>query len=1331
MGFGVTPIRTMLALVRDTAERYPQRAAVCDAAGDLSYADLMARVESVARRLSIRRGDRIGICSNRSVDIITAQLAIWSCGGCCVPLDPQYPQQRLRSMVVIAGIDAVLIGEGAGDAVRDLEVTSLPVGGRHDSRGRPRHHTHPHEDDVAFVFFTSGTSGLPKPVLVPHVGLWNRVTWGIRFHDLGSSDRVLWKAPFCFDASVAEIYSALGSGGRVVVAPRDSERDPAQLSSTIIASGVTVMHSVPPMLRALADEPTFGACQSLRHVWSGGQILYERDARRLCARVGARLTNQYGPTEASINATAGIWRSTDVEGQPVSVGHAIDGMQAYVLTDDLREVPVGETGELYLGGVGLAHGYLGGARATAAAFVPDHLSGLSGARLYRTGDLALRLGDNDLAIVGRVDNQVKIRGFRVEPEEVAATLASHPGVADAATIAQVGKTGEISLLAYAVPRPERRQTFHGLPRVICREDLSVVSLNDHETRFLFEDIFTKNAYLRHGLSLADGDVVVDVGANIGMFMLFAFSQSRPERYIAFEPNPLAARVFRANAELYGLTAELHEVAVGAVDGQAELTSYDEFSYLSGLHADPERETALVASFLERASAHDDRIAEGLNELRELATDRLAARSEVVRVQTLSGLFADLDLDNVGLLKINVERSELAVLEGLATHDWRRIRQVALELEDTDGALEHATHLLVRQGFEVAVDEDWSVGRDQGIYYLYARPPEVTQRPATQRRMGSMPLTTEDVRDFLAQRLPTFMLPATIELVEELPMTPSGKTDVASLRRGGEAAEEPQPSSSMMSSVERRVADIWIEVLGRDRVDAQDDIFELGAHSVTVARLVARIRAAFGVRLPLKIIFQTRTLARLAAAITEALPEEAGGTTAVAAQTSDPTTAAATEFDATAGQRALWLLQQIDRGRSDYNDYHLLDLHGDLDRTRFEQSLSAAVGCQTMMRVALVYDGGVLKNVVRDDAHLELRELDLSDRDDADVDGMVRTIVNEPFDLGRPPLLRAALIGLGADRHLLVLVAHHAVCDEWSWRVLWDDVCRYYAGERVADTESAYRDFAAIERQRIDHDMEGGLRFWVDKLRGVETGRWGLPASPTQRLSGSGRRLQFTVPFADLEALRTLAARCGATAFMPFLAAYAWLLRTLITADNPVIGVPVSLRDRVELEKSVGYYVNMNAMLCSCEGNPTFAEQVERVRDAIVDADSYRWVPFDRVVKAVNPSRRGVRNPLFQSVIVQHDEKDLSRPLADGVVATERRWHNATSKFDLTLEVGLRVDRAECSLEYATDIFDDNAAETVAVIFTKLVAVCSHDPQVQLSDVFDDLRSGARSSGELT
>jgi amino acid adenylation domain-containing protein len=283
-------------------------------------------------------------------------------------------------------------------------------------------------DNLAYVIYTSGSTGRPKGVMVTHRAIANRVLWTVERHGLGAADRVLFKTPFSFDASIWELFAPLLSGGTVVVARAGGHQDAAYLVEAVREYEITVLQLVPSMLRVVLDEEGLESCVTLRRMFCGGERLTMEDQRRLEAVLpAASLHNLYGPTETAIDATS--WDCERGAGRAVMpIGQPIGNLRAYVVDAQLRPVPVGVAGELYVGGVGLARGYLGRPELTAERFVPDALSGERGARLYRTGDVARWSADGLLEYVGRADQQVKVRGFRIEPAEVETVIRLQPDV---------------------------------------------------------------------------------------------------------------------------------------------------------------------------------------------------------------------------------------------------------------------------------------------------------------------------------------------------------------------------------------------------------------------------------------------------------------------------------------------------------------------------------------------------------------------------------------------------------------------------------------------------------------------------------------------------------------------------------------------------------------------------------------------------------------------------------------------------------------------------------------------------------------------------------------
>jgi nonribosomal peptide synthetase DhbF len=302
---------------------------------------------------------------------------------------------------------------------------------------------------AAYAIYTSGSTGTPKAAVTSHESLRNLLLWMQDAYPLRASDRVLQKTPSSFDVSVWEFFWPLVCGAGLVLARPGGHRDGGYLARLINRTQVTTLHFVPSMLRAFLDEPDLEtSCGSLRDVICIGEELPADLVRSFTGRLDARLHNLYGPTEATIEVSAYTCRR-DEPGPRVPIGVPIANTEWYVLDPDYQPVPVGVTGELHLGGIGLARGYLRRPGLTADRFVPDPFG--NGSRLYRTGDLARYRADGSVDFLGRADQQVKIRGQRIEPAEIEAALRGQTGVGDAAVLARASDRGETELVAYVVP----------------------------------------------------------------------------------------------------------------------------------------------------------------------------------------------------------------------------------------------------------------------------------------------------------------------------------------------------------------------------------------------------------------------------------------------------------------------------------------------------------------------------------------------------------------------------------------------------------------------------------------------------------------------------------------------------------------------------------------------------------------------------------------------------------------------------------------------------------------------------------------------------------------
>jgi amino acid adenylation domain-containing protein len=472
----------------------PGAVAVSCGGETLTYAELHARATALARRLRARGAGpetRVGLCLERSADLVTGILGILGAGAAYVPLDPAYPAERLRFLLEDSGASLLVTRAAlrdalpafAGDVVlvengsTEYEVRSTPHTAEAEDAGSSPALSHSRTfalshsqfpDSAAYVIYTSGSTGTPKGVVVTHANVLR--LFAATEAEFGFGERDVWTLfhSFAFDFSVWEIWGALLHGGRLLVVPRDTSRDPEALRRLLAEEGVTVLSQTPSAFRRLAAaEEDAGAppVPALRCVVFGGEALEPGTLRGWTGPHGAerpRLVNMYGITETTVHVTLHALTRGDVEaGARSPVGEALGDLSLHVLDGAGEPAPLGVPGELCVGGAGVARGYLGRPGLTAERFVPDPYSGEPGARLYRSGDLGRRLAAGGVEYLGRIDQQVKVRGFRVEPGEIEAALAQHPGVREAAVLPEEA-AGERRLVAFLAVAEGERPTVAGL-----------------------------------------------------------------------------------------------------------------------------------------------------------------------------------------------------------------------------------------------------------------------------------------------------------------------------------------------------------------------------------------------------------------------------------------------------------------------------------------------------------------------------------------------------------------------------------------------------------------------------------------------------------------------------------------------------------------------------------------------------------------------------------------------------------------------------------------------------------------------------------------------------
>ncbi len=992
-----TPLVPVHVAIRKTAEERPEAVAITCGGESWSYGRLAARVRQLACHLvegGVRRGDLVGLCQRRSPDMVASMLAILETGAAYVPMDPEYPAERVRWMIEDAKMthalaDTTIAAKMLDRIAQRIDVDTLPPDEGHGFEPRDVSLS-----DMAYTIFTSGSTGRPKGVQVPHEALANFLVSMAREPGMGPEDVLLAVTTVSFDISGLELLLPLVVGGHLVIASREMALDPRLLVTAIESEGVTVMQATPVTWRMMIESGWVGSPRL--KALCGGEALPRALANELAVRC-RELWNMYGPTETTIWSTCGRIKPGD---GPVDIGKPIANTQVYIL--DAKQAPVapGQAGALFIAGKGLALGYLGQPELTREKFLPNPYAGDTGYdRMYATGDLARWLPDGRIECLGRVDHQIKLRGFRIELGEIESALSSHEGVAMAVVTLREDEPGQPRLVAYVQPSG-RQETGEGVGgrslgvgwqsqwevlfgealKQVEREGGDIGSIDAVITGWTGESGFEED--VKEWIEATVGRLkslqpcrVLEIGCGTGQILLRLAPQcaeyvgtdfiskaieSLAERTVGL---PCVSLRCQAADDFSGLPAGRFDLVVinsviqyfpdghylrDVLEGAVAVLMRGGRIFLG----DVQSAELLACHHTAHQFAQMDKMST-VGELRQRVMRRMATETELVAdpeyfravAARLPGApFADIQLRRGRrvnettayhydvILDFDSERRPARYVT--EHYEWgtdgcRSLEDITRLLDEEPGRTvavadipdaRLATDLALAAAVDAADDEAllqelapamavdavhpedlWELAEARGIavhltwlspgsigaifhpagwvrpawpeeFDVSADPTQHLREPAAGRPTAALQPAdiVSELREHLAARLPEYMLPSRIVVMDKLPLTPNGKVDRKALPAptmedfaGGVAASGRQAPPS--TPTEKKLHTIWCEVLGMEAVGIHDSFFELGGDSILSFQITARANAE-GIPLTPRLFFQHRTIAAIAAAL---------------------------------------------------------------------------------------------------------------------------------------------------------------------------------------------------------------------------------------------------------------------------------------------------------------------------------------------------------------------------------------------------------------------------------------------------------------------------------
>jgi amino acid adenylation domain-containing protein len=847
----------------------------------------------------------VGLFLERSIEMIVGVLGILKAGGAFMPLDPAYPQERLAYMVQDAQISILLTHQGLLNRLPAQNAAVLCMDTQWETITQGSTVNRPNEtgsDNLAYVIYTSGSTGKPKGVLVPHRGVCNLAREQISIFDVAPGSRVLQFASFSFDAFVSEIFMALLSGATLHMVPQDSLIPGPDLFQLFLEQAITHV-TLPPSILAVFPPTVQLALQTLI---VAGEVCPDDVARRWIDRT--RFFNAYGPTEGTVCATCAQY-TIDTQ-KFTTIGLPIANVEIYLLDAYLQPVPTGTAGELYIGGIGLAYGYLNRADLSAKRFIPHPFSSCAGERLYQTGDLAAYQSDGSLVFLGRTDRQVKLRGFRIEPEEIEAVLNNHPAVQQSSLVLQEDASGDKRLAAFVVPA--QKENDNHIKQTELWPSVAEYFIYDELLYFAMTHDERRNASYKAAINRTVKDkIVVDIGTGKDAILARFCVEGGAKRVYALEILEDVYEQAKACIQGLGLAEKIHIIhgdsttiqlpelvdvcvseIVGSIGGsegatyllndarrflkpggimvpELSTTKIAAFSLPSDLSADPGF-TTQTASYVKKVFEQvgypfDLRLC-----LKNLSPDDLVSST---------GIFEELDFTHY--IEPNYCQEMVLTVHKQARIDgflvWLNLQTIEGEeidilqeefcwlpvylpvfypgVEVTEGDSINITcsgtlsdnHLnpdyrvngcIMRKNGET-IPFDYTSFHHQQLFKENAFYQEVFLDDAIKVQKYETPpgLSVDDLRSFLKNRLPTYMLPATFITVDTLPLMPNGKVDLHMLSRYEEAYEQPSATYVPPQTVaEQTLVKIWQEVLDLEKVGIHDNFFDLGGHSLLLGRV---------------------------------------------------------------------------------------------------------------------------------------------------------------------------------------------------------------------------------------------------------------------------------------------------------------------------------------------------------------------------------------------------------------------------------------------------------------------------------------------------------------
>lgn len=1321
----------------------------------LSYKELNQLANQFARYLQdnhkVASGDKVGLMLEKSNGMMVAILGILKCGACYIPVDVNYPEDRIKYIVKDSQPRLM---------IRDADYSAFFE--KRNAYADTNLNVAIASDQLAYIIYTSGTTGYPKGVMVEHNNVVRLFKNEADLFHFNESDVWTMFHSHCFDFSVWEIFGALLFGGQLVIVPDHIAREPKEYLKLLITHKVTVLNQTPTAFNNLQHEVWESKVTGfqLRYIIFGGEMLKPAVLERWHTTFpGIKLINMYGITETTVHVTYKEITHPEIQKGTSNIGVPIPTLSCYVMNNN-RLVPYGVPGELFVGGAGVARGYLNRDKLTKERFI-DHPFN-KGERLYRTGDQVILLENGEMEYLGRLDNQVKIRGYRIELGEIENTLQKHEFIESALVIARTLNEEDKQLVAY----------------IICNETVEADELKD----FLKQSL---PSYMLPSYFISLDEFPLTVNGKIDKSALPDPSEGvlKTESGHQAPTNKTEEKVVKAWCEVLAIPESslsikdnLFEIGGDSIIAIKIINKlqkvFDEIFQLATLFEYPTPELFAryidtknaLSSFKEigpaelekfRASVEPISVKQPKEKLEKaifiLAPPR--SGSTLLRV-ILAGndqLFSPPELELAGFETMWDRKNMLSgkfefLKEGL-TRTFMELEGITVEEAKKIISGKEEDHQPTHEVYQ------WIQGKLHGRILVDKTPSYAYSLSFLQAIQGQFP---DAVFIHLVRNPQSALLSYTEAKMDQIYryQTPFNALETGEL-------EWLNCHDNILKFKQGLRPDQYIQVNYESLVKDPARTVKQLCHYIGVAyqdKMIdvygdKNVKMVDGIHKESKMIGDVKFLTSHQKIDTDSVDRwrEKGmyklssitkemayglGYTAAEIGVTIPKTAIADSYDLSSAQKRIWLLSQFKGGNQAYNMPGIYIIEGNPDHEVLESSFKNMIDRHEILRT--VYRSnqeGEIKQVIipASEAKFSLKALDYRKLSTEELHHHIQQSLEETFDLQQDLMIRGTVFHIAEGKYVMLYVIHHIAGDGWSMGILKRELFQYYNSHKRKTSVDLpllsiqYKDYTAWQLSQVrSKAYEAHRSYWLEKFSGdipvldMPTGK-NRPSEKTY--AGAVAGIQFNEKESAL--LKDLVKSKEMTLFAGLVGLVKILLHRYTDQEDIIVGSPIAGRDNEELENQVGFYVNTLALRTQFGKGMTIGRMLEEVKQTVLEAYAHQTFPFDELVKDLHLKRDLSRNALYDVLVVlqntgssMKDEADIT---PEGLTISEYgSGEMVTSKFDLSFYFREVNKELKLDLEYNTDLYSSDRIHSLLDDLKSIAGALSENLHKTPDDVCDGL-----------